>query len=370
MTKQTKHKTIWQPQHLQTAAEMAARVARPAAQRPALSCVVIRAEGEVVTATASDGDHEISVTCSAEIEHPGVIAVDATRLATIAKQCREPVTICETKAGCEIRSGGYRWTLQTIDPDTCPPPSHLPESSRVLFRASDAHRLMAGMVRFADGEASRYALSGVAIEGESLVATDGRRLTHRIALGSGGNDGGLVIVPSGTASLAGRLFAQEGSIDVYTDGNKITYHGLFARLTGRLLEGRFPKWADVIPDFAKLPHATVNVSALTAALRGSQVTTTAESKAVDLRFAPKDDTLSITSISADIGESDVTCGLVECGIDGVMSLDPQYLLDVLELCADEDSVELFTDLEGALVVRHEEQSITAVIMPMSKEGQS
>jgi DNA polymerase-3 subunit beta len=229
---------------------------------------------------------------------------------------------------------------------------------------------MAGLVRFADAESSRYALSGVAVEGESLIATDGRRLTHRIALGSGENDGGLVIVPSATASLAGRLFAQEGAVDVYTDGNKITYHGLFAKLTGRLAEGRFPKWADVIPDFAKLPHAKVNVAALTAALRGSQVTTTAESKAVDLRFTPKDDTLSITSISAEIGESDVTCGLAECSIDGTMSLDPQYLLNVLELCPGDDSVELFTDLKGALVVRHEQQNITAVIMPMSKEGQS
>lgn len=369
MTKTAKHKTIWQPQHLQTAADMAARVARPAASRPALSCVVIRAQGDIVTATASDGEHEITVTCSAEMEHPGTIAVDATRLAAIAKQCREPVAISETKSGVEIRSGGYRWALQTIDPDTCPLATHLPDSSRSLFRQSESHRLMAGLVRFADAESSRYALSGIAVDTESLIATDGRRLTHRIGLGAAANDGGIVIVPSATVALAGRLFAQDGSVDIYADGNKITYHGLFAQLTGRLLEGRYPKWADVIPDYAKMPRAVVNVAALTAALRGSQVTTTVESRAVMLRFLPADESLTITSKSADIGESDVTCALVSCDIDGVLAIDPQYLLDVLELVPNDESIELFTDCNnGPLVVRHEGNTITAVIMPMSMEG--
>lgn len=368
MSKTTKHKTIWQPQHLQTAADMAARVARPAASRPALSCVRIRAEGDIVTATASDGEHEITVTCSAETEHPGTIAVDATKLAAIAKQCRESVTMSETKSGVEIRSGGYRWSLQTIDPATCPPAAHLHDSARSLFRQSEAHRLMAGLVRFTDSESSRYAIAGIAIDTESLIATDGRRLTHRIGLGAAANNGGIVIVPSATVALAGRLFAQDGSVDIYTDSNKITYHGLFAQLTGRLLEGRYPKWADVIPDYAKLPRAMVNVAALTAALRGSQVTTTAESRAVTLRFVPNDESLTITSESADIGESDVTCALVSCDIDGVLAIDPQYLLDVLELVPDDDNVELFTDCKNSpLVVRHETNTITAVVMPMATE---
>jgi DNA polymerase III subunit beta len=135
-------------------------------------------------------------------------------------------------------------------------------------------------------------------------------------------------------------------------------------LSPRLVEGRFPKYQDVIPrDFNT--SIELVASPLLSAVRQAMIVTNEESRGVDFTFA--DGTLTLTSVGQDVGSSKIQ---IPIGYDGepiVITFDPKFVQDFLRVLEPASPLTLnLIDGNSAAVFRAEE-NYTYVVMPLSRE---
>jgi hypothetical protein len=162
-----------------------------------------------------------------------------------------------------------------------PAPAMGTETFACTLRWACLEQIVRGIVPATDTESSRYALGGVQIEcreGSMLAAigTDGRRLhvAHLQPASIAGETPQYCVVPTdawkrvasvaraavrAVRGLTGRKAAdalRAGVVTIQTDGTVVCltwgHAGLSVTATARLIEGRFPRWRDVVD-----PHAGV-----------------------------------------------------------------------------------------------------------------
>lgn len=100
-----------------------------------------------------------------------------------------------------------------------------------------------------DTESTRYALGGVCFTGNTVVATDGRRMQWSSLESDFGGAELRQIVPMVAVSAIAELIKlfKEKTIYVCFERDSIRVVGSCWLYTSRLVEGRFPNWQQVIP---------------------------------------------------------------------------------------------------------------------------
>jgi DNA polymerase-3 subunit beta len=319
--------------------------------------------------TGSDGEVRIDVA----IDYQGdAILLPHGRLSQILGAATgDTVTLEPGETSCVVRAGSGTWTLPTQsaaeypmwEPADAKPVTRLPADQFV--------RAVRGVVFATDEESSRFALGAVLIEvkGEtvSLVATDGRRLSlveceHDLAV-----DDSQTLVPSRAMAILSRLALADSDVSIQLEatGREIVATIGTATVTARLIEGRFPRWRDVVPDLYCEP-TTVLAEQLLSAVKAAAIVTTEASKGIDFSFSKTG--LWLHGKSSEAGESSVTCELVEAGTACTVKLDPRYVRQWLEgLPADgEPTVSVQAkDAQSAVILRTD--CHTGVVMPMATE---
>jgi DNA polymerase-3 subunit beta len=233
-------------------------------------------------------------------------------------------------------------------------------------------RAVRGVVFATDDDSSRFALGAVLIEvkGEtvSFVATDGRRLSlveceHDLAV-----DDSTTLVPSRVMAILSRLASadSDGSVQLEATGKELIATVGTATVTARLIEGRFPRWRDVVPDLDCEP-TTVLAEQLLASVKAAAIVTTEQSRGIDFAFSDKG--LWLHGQSSEAGESSVTCDLVEAGTACTVKLDPRYVRQWLEgLPADGEPTVSVQAKDGQSAVILRTDCHTGVVMPMAADS--
>jgi len=319
--------------------------------------------------TGSDGEVRIDVTLD---YHGDAILLPHGRLSAILGAATgDTVTLQPGETSCVVKAGSGTWTLPTEsaaeyplwEPTDAKPVTRLPADQFV--------RAVRGVVFATDDDSSRFALGAVLIEvtGEtvSFVATDGRRLSlveceHDLAV-----DDSQTLVPSRVMAILSRLALadSDGSIQLEATGKEIVATVGTATVTARLIEGRFPRWRDVVPEMDVEP-TTVLAEQLLAAVKAAAIVTTEQSRGISFAFSDKG--LWLHGQSSEAGESSVTCDLVEAGTACTVKLDPRYVRQWLEgLPSDgEPTVSVQArDAQSAVILRTD--CHTGVVMPMAAE---
>ena len=319
--------------------------------------------------TGSDGDVRIDVTLD---YHGDAILLPHGRLSAILGAATgDTVTLQPGDTSCVVRAGSGTWTLPTEsaaeyplwEPTDAKPVTRLPADQFV--------RAVRGVVFATDDDSSRFALGAVLIEvkGEtvSFVATDGRRLSlveceHDLAV-----DDSQTLVPSRVMAILSRLALADldGSIQLEATGKEIIASVGTATVTARLIEGRFPRWRDVVPEMDVEP-TTVLAEQLLSAVKAAAIVTTEQSRGIDFAFSDKG--LWLHGQSSEAGESSVTCDLVEAGTACTVKLDPRYVRQWLEgLPADGEPTVSVQARDGQSAVILRTDCHTGVVMPMAKD---
>jgi DNA polymerase-3 subunit beta len=218
-----------------------------------------------------------------------------------------------------------------------------------------------------DPDSTRYALGGVcfAVDPDAnildMIATDGRRLcryTLPVNL-AGGSDS--PVIPSKALQLVAKIKGEE-FCDVAMHKSHVSFRTSKCTITARTLEGRFPRWQDVIPESSKT-KVFILPKELTGAIASAAVTTSEESRGVTLAFEP--DVCTASSKSADAGSS--LFGF-EAKIEGdpvTVTVDPRYLVPHLHLLGDTPAeIKLNSRKESILVKAPDFQ---LVVMPLTVE---
>lgn len=305
-------------------------------------------------------------------ERPGETVLPASEMNDILREVRDEKIVLEaTHSGVRITGATSRFELNAEDPLQYP---DVPD-----FGEERGHRIKSGvlatMIRrtaFATAsDGSRYALHSVCLELEEklarLVATDGRRLAMMAGpvLLAGEAPGGFTLIrPKALSTLSRVLQDPDEEIEMLVRPNEILFRTAKATVYSRLAEGRFPKYAEVLPG---APRFTIpmTVGRLQSAVRQSKIVTDNESKAVDFQFNRGE--LVLRSRAADLGESEVR---VPIGYDGDpigITFDPQLLLDALKVLEPEDEIRVEMIDEAKAAVFRTRDDYLYLVMPLRRE---
>jgi len=337
---------------------------------PALANVLIAAEGEAVSLTATDLEIELRASTPATVARAGETTVTARKLLDICRSLPAGAVLTLDLDGerMHLRSGRSRFTLATL------PASEFPRVDEVQARVEfdmpqDDLRGAIERIAFAMAQQDvRYYLNGLLFElaGDRLrtVATDGHRLSmceSPAALPAA--DEVQVIVPrKGVNELARLLDADESSCAVRIATNHVQIATGSLRFTSKLIDGRFPDYTRVVPT-ESTRTLRVDRETLRQALTRASILSNEKYKGV--RLGMSGDTLRIQTHNPDQEEAEEELEVDFNGEDLEIGFNVVYLLDILGHLEGESVRIDFNDANSScLVTDPESERARHVVMPM------
>ena len=291
-------------------------------------------------------------------------------LAIVRAATGDTVTLKATGTSVSVKCGGGKWELPTEDVNEYPTwePADLHAVCRLP--ADQFHRAARATSYATDAESSRYALGAVLIEvaggNPTWVATDGRRLACVETETDQAVDDSQTLVPRRVIDIVSAMAHGDGSVQIEANKTEVRFELDGTTVTGRLVEGRYPRWRDVLGD-PEGEASVLEVQELLAAVRAAAIVTSEQSKGVDLHWTSN--TLVLSGRSSEYGESTVKCSLVAAGTTSPTKLDPRFVVDFLRnLPEDEEpTVEVFaTDPQSRVLLRCGDYR--GVIMPLAADA--
>ncbi|MDA1163880.1 MAG: DNA polymerase III subunit beta, partial [Planctomycetota bacterium] len=193
-----------------------------------------------------------------ETESTGEVLLPTQRVVSILRELNDDhVTLEATERTLIIKGGQSEFSLSTEDPAEFPPVAAFEDQEYFTVSAPTLREMIKRTIFATDTESTRYALGGVLLEltpeRATLAATDSRRLAVVSAaaqvVGEINVENTTPVVPSKAMQLIERsLPDQEDAVALIAiHANHVLVKCGGSTIYRRLVEGRFPKYSDVIP---------------------------------------------------------------------------------------------------------------------------
>lgn len=343
---------------------------------PILSNVLMAAEGDALTLTATDLDIEAVDAADARIVRPGAVTAPAHTLFDVIRKlpsgAEVELELQPDNQRLAIRSGRATFALPTLPAADFQTMQDNAAGTQFEVGAAALRRLI-DKTRFAiSTEETRYYLNGIYLHGADgeggkvlrAVATDGHRLAlseTKAPKGAGGLAG--VIVPRKAIGEIRRLIdGLEGSVAVDVSEAKIVVRAGRAVLTSKLIDGSFPDYARVIPK-ANDKKLTVNNKAFEAAVDRVATVSAERSRSVKLSLTDGKLVLAVNHAETGQGNEELEAEYASDAME--VGFNAKYLLDVAGQVEAEDAEFLFGDaVSPALVLDPKDPSARYVLMPL------
>jgi DNA polymerase-3 subunit beta len=182
----------------------------------------------------------------------------------------------------------------------------------------------------ASPDESRPVLAGVVFIVEdgnlTLVATDSYRLAEAKMEISKGKDI-MVVVPARTIHELIRVIGDHsGEIDLKFSKTEAVFEVGDVSIVSRLIDGKFPNYKQIIPAQAKTEVVAERVELLNI-VKVASIFARENANTIKMEF--KNNTIAIASSAASVGENSSSMDVKMTGVDGEISLNARYLIDVL-----------------------------------------
>jgi len=332
-------------------------------------------QGALVMATDMEVGIRIEVT-DIEVQAPGNFLAPVSLFGSILRENSDERLTIEASSGGTIVSGDRsEFKMPHQNPDEFPLVAAFGEASYHEVPARLFRELIRRTVFATDQENSRYALGGVLLEMDDQritgVATDGRRLAKMEgaahSVGGHSTANAMTIVPTRAMTLMERaLTDSDAEIQIAARGNDVLVKSPRATIFSRLVEGRFPRWRDVLPVRTESVKIDLSVGPLYSALRQAAIFTDSESRGIDFTFG--EGNLLLRASVAEAGTSRVEIPISYAGAPVVLALDNRYVADFLRVLDPEKSITVdFVDGESAALFGTDD-GYGYVIMPMARDN--
>lgn len=309
-----------------------------------------------------------------EVISPGSAVVPVSRLSMILRESSDELLEIDADADRTLITGANsRFELQAQNPDEFPEVANFEESDYFEINSNILKELIKRTLFATDSESSRYALGGVLLEMDdktiTAVGTDGRRLAKmQGVIGKVGNPktGSTTIVPSRSMQLMERILPDsEVPVQLTARANDLLMkepNGIFYT---RLVEGRFPKWRDVLPKRETSNRIDIPVGPMYSALRQAAIVASDESRGIDFTF--KDGSLVLSNSTAEIGQSRIEMPVPFEQDELTITLDHRYVADFLKVLQPDKTFTLDVENGEAAAYCETDDNYGYVIMPLSKD---
>jgi DNA polymerase-3 subunit beta len=308
------------------------------------------------------------------VDRPGTVLMPTHRVLAILREMQGPTVQIEVQENVTRVTGNRaEYRLGYLDPAEFPLLPAFDEQNSYTVSSNQLRRMIQRTIFAIDAESTRYALGGVLVElhGESviLVATDTRRLAQ--ARGQCASSGEAVVensspvVPAKAMALIERSLADyEGSVAISIRANDVQVQSNLTTIYSRLVEGRFPKYQDVIPTKNAITIDLIAAPLLTA-VRQAQILTSEEHRGVDFEFGPG--LLKLISREPSAGESVIELPISYEGEALTVTFDPRFIAEFLKVLEPEQPVRLGLTNSASAAVFRTEDGYTYIVMPLSRE---
>lgn len=354
-------------------------IAEKKSAMPVLSNVLLRADDNGLTIMSTDLELSMRIDTPCQVLGKGSVLVNAKGILDIVREApQKEIKLLGKKDAVEITSGNSRFKVLGMPPNEFPAFPDGKDYNFVSFSGSQLLEMIDRTVYAVSTDETRYALNGVYLERQGsdkksslrMIATDGHRLSYvdremekPFKLEEG------VIVPRKGLNLLKKMAENAGTglkigigkrelmVSRKSDDDEI---GLTFFV--RLIEGKFPKYDQVIP---KKNNRIVSIPRkdLVGALRRADIM--AQDRVHPVCFSLSPGHLEISSSNPDLGEVREDLDVEYKGETFQVGFNARYFLDILNVLVDEKLVLEMGDELSPCVLRSEfDRGFLALIMPM------
>ena len=353
------------------AVQLASSIVPTRSPKPVLQCTRIGVDQTKKLLTVIASDDEITIECKiaqVEIAQEGVTVLPADRVTGILRESNdESIRLEASESACEIIGMDSRFKVLGQRPDDFPVFEFKKARDGFKVKAQQLKAMIHQVSFAASRESSRYALNGVLWEKKGkqlrMVATDGRRLAQVDGeVESGGDDERTAIVPIKVMTLLERIVSDPDEVfEISFSSNQAMIFTSNVSLMSTLVQGRFPKYEDVIPTDCdkKIP---LNVDAFQSAVRRAALLTNEQSRGVAFQFSQGK--LRFSSSTPEMGEAEINLPVQYDREESQIGFNPQYLLEMLRVVESEEVDFEFRDGKRPGLLRDGKRFLY-VVMPVT-----
>ena len=337
---------------------------------PVLANVLLAARDGRLHTTGTDLEVELVAASTVNVQQPGDITVPGRKLLDIFRALPEKTNVTLSTEGerVSVRAGRSRFTLSSLPAAEFPLVEEINAQQTLSIPQGEFRRLI-DKTHFSMAQQDvRYYLNGLLIEtdGKALraVATDGHRLALcEMELAAGKAKGAhQVIVPRKGVLELQRILGTEGNIELAVGTNHVRAQIGDIRFTSKLIDGRFPEYARVIPSNPPRPVGA-DRETLRQALQRTAILSNEKYRGIRLTVRP--DLLTLQAHNPEQEEAEDQVEVSYKGEEVEIGFNVNYLLDALS-AIDGDRVEIgLTDSNSSCLVHAPGILHTRyVVMPM------
>lgn len=336
---------------------------------PILANVLLAARNGQVSVTATDLEVELVANAEVEIEAPGEVTVPGRKLLDICRALPEGAGISMNLSGekLSVRSGRSRFSLMTLPAAEFPTVEDINAGQTVSVSREKLAKLL-DKTHFSMAQQDvRYYLNGLLLETGTkhlrAVATDGHRLALcEVELAQKDLPEQQVIVPRKGVLELQRLLDGEGDLEVLLGSNHIRIQLEGIRFTSKLIDGRFPEYARVIPQDTS-NRLTADREVFRGALQRTAILSNEKYRGI--RLIIKAGSLTLQAHNPEQEEAEEEVEIDYDGEDIEIGFNVNYLLDALGAIESEKVSLAVVDGNSSCLLRepgNEEHKY--VVMPM------
>ena len=339
---------------------------------PVLNNVLIKAEKNKLFFSATNLEIAISCSIDADIKSDGAITVPAKLITSYVSLLTDERVELSVVDGLNLNivSSSSNTKIKCINSDEFPLIPKLEKNKFFIVNINEFYEAINETVFAASVNTSRPVLSGVymslAPNTLKLVSTDSYRLAEKKIPMTGGSGTDLdCIVPARTMNELGKIISKSTDKEVRIDvsKNQILFTIGGVELISRLIEGKFPDYKKIIPTEEKSKFE-VSVEDLSLVLKRVSLFARENNNSVMLNVS-EDGKLIVSSEETKVGEEKAEVLVKLQGSSNKISLNAQYLLDVLNYVSDEKIDIIINDKESPAVVRPvKSEGYIYIIMPL------
>lgn len=315
---------------------------------PILMNILLEADGDTLTMTATDLEISIQSHVETTIEEEGSCTIPAKKFQRLIKELPSPDTRLSFKtnddrAEISVEETNSEFQLPILPPDEFPSLPEVEDGFDFSVNSDELDHLLQHTHFAAATDTSRSYLCGVYFdlkaENLTMVATDAHRLALQRTPLSGFEAGDqALLVPIKAARELAKILPEDEDIKISSDNNLVEFTMNGSRLISRLVEEDFPNYHQVIPDeFEK--RITISRKRFHDAIK--RVSLLADEKTRRLLVTVEPGTLRINAETSDKGGGEEEIPIDYEGESQTIAFNGDYLGAVLNHVEDD---EIYFDL--------------------------
>jgi DNA polymerase-3 subunit beta len=341
-------------------------------QQPLFRNVKLQTSGDTLCLSATDLEVGLLVRVpGVQVQEQGAVLLPNSRISPILGATPdETVAIRDEDGTVVVEAGESNFRILGENPDDFPDLAVLPAEG-VVEIDPEVLRYMVRRTSFAAAsEKGRYALNGVLFvigpgDNIELVSADGARLAQvqKKVSNPDGVQKEFIVMLKGVERLGHLASYSKEPVRFTATERQFIAENDAGRLACQLVEGQFPNYKEVIPTEFKV-KAELPTMQLQSAVRRASYVTTDEAKVVDFKF--EEGMLTVLAEAADVGRAEIKVAAEYTGEGFQISLNPDFVDDMLAIVERESVKMRFTDRRSPCVIKSG-VDYTYVISPVIRE---